>query len=78
MFLVKYYVTKAYGVAEAKIHPFITSEPNEGKWSASRLSRFIPGWPNFTPETPWNKVVLHKLKLAVWTCKLFPNFTKTR
>jgi hypothetical protein len=55
----------------------LNNSVDEGERSASRLGRFIPGWPRLKPETPWNRVDLDKIKSAVWTCKLLPNFTKT-
>jgi len=33
---------KTYGLAEVRLHAFVTSGPDRGERSASRPSRFIP------------------------------------
>jgi hypothetical protein len=43
MRLTKHHSVKAYGGVELQFNVLSTSEPDEGKWSASRPGRFGPG-----------------------------------
>jgi len=38
-----HHAMKTYWGVEVWIHTFLATSPNGGKWSASRLGRFIPG-----------------------------------